>query len=281
MSSLNSGNENENNTETAVTSPKDDVIVITFSKGDENEPTDSTPIVPDVSDTNTTDTLPVDSSAETQTEPPVTGPSGPVLAPPAVSSDPCTYFDDAVFIGDSVSLKLSYYAMNGSLGSPIFLTRGSYSMCHAAWNTMYLNYQGQDMTPEDALAATGAKKVFIMLGMNDIGAYGIDKTIEHWEMVIGRIKEKCPDLEIFIQSCTPICAGGERGSLTNANMDSFNARLKTFAVEHGCHFLDIAPYMKDANGALVSAYCSDGYVHLTDEGVEVWVKVLKDFAVNR
>ena len=36
-----------------------------------------------------------------------------------------SWFDDAVFVGDSVTLKLSYYADNGSLGKAEFLCAGS------------------------------------------------------------------------------------------------------------------------------------------------------------
>lgn len=36
----------------------------------------------------------------------------------------------------------------------------------------------------------GSKKVFIMFGMNDIGLYGIDDTIENMKTLTSRIKEK-------------------------------------------------------------------------------------------
>ena len=38
--------------------------------------------------------------------------------------------------------------------------------------------------------------------------------------------------------------------------------------------------MKDANGGLKAAYCSDQYVHLTSEGAAAWVKVLKVYSEN-
>lgn len=205
-------------------------------------------------------------------------PRAPLLQPPEMPENPTTFYDDAAFIGDSVSVMLSWYAANGELGSPLFLTRESYSMAHAAWGTMLVQYDGREMPPEDALSESGVNKVFIMLGMNDVAVYGIEKTIEHWNIVIPRIREKCPDIEIYIQSCTPIWTGGEVGALNNIHMDEFNLRLKELADEYGYPFVDIAPYMKDSTGGLASVYCSDGYVHLTNAGASAWVRVLLAYA---
>lgn len=203
----------------------------------------------------------------------------PVLSPPEVFSGPAEFFNDAVFVGDSVSLKLSYYAAtNGSLGSAQFLVRGSYSLFHAVNGTMRMTYRGQEMHLEDAIAATGASKVFLMLGMNDIGAYGINKTMDNWEILLGRIRAALPDVEIYIQSMTPVWTGGEKGGLNNHNADLYNQRLKTFAETNGCRYVDVASYMKDGTGGLATEYCSDSYVHLTDRGAAAWVAVLKDYA---
>lgn len=203
----------------------------------------------------------------------------PVLAPPEASDGDTAFFDDAVFVGDSVSLMLSYYAADtGLLGDAQFLVRGSYSVSHAVNNSMLMLYQGQEMTLPEAIAATGAKKVFIMLGMNDIGAYGIGKTMDNWAIMLQRIREHAPDVKIYIQSMTPVWTGGEKGALNNRNTDRYNDRLITFAEENDCTYIDIASYMKDSTGGLALGYCSDEYVHLSRAGADTWIKVLKAFA---
>ena len=202
----------------------------------------------------------------------------PVMAPPATARVDASFFDDAVFIGDSVTLKLSYYAVSsGKLGKAQFLTRGSYGVAHAVMDTMLLTYQGQDMKVEDAINATGATKVFLMMGMNDIGLYGVDGTIENWGKLIERIKKNCPNVTVYIQSMTPIWTGGEIGDLNNANMDAYNARLEVFAKNEGVDFIDVAPYMKDSTGGMATRYCSDNYVHVTDQGAAAWIRVLKAY----
>lgn len=195
-----------------------------------------------------------------------------------VTDDLTAFFSDAAFIGDSVTLALRNYNLTtGALGNATFLCQGSYSVGHAVNNTMYLSYQGQNMTPQDALAACGAKKVFILLGMNDIALYGIDKSIENWGKMVENIKAKNPDIQIFVQSGTPIYTAGQIYDLTNANMDKYNDKLKAFAAEKGLFYVDVATPMKDSSNGLAEKYCSDKYVHLTAAGCELWVSVLKDF----
>ncbi len=213
------------------------------------------------------------------TEPPAVGTDVP--APPASNGDYSALADflsDAAFIGDSVTLKLrNYHMATGYMGGVTFLCQGSYSVAHAVNDSMYLSYQGQDMTPQDALAACGAKKVFIQLGMNDIALWGIDSTISSWAKLVANIRAKNPDIAIYIQSGTPIYAAGQIGDLNNKNMDAYNARLEEFANANGCHFINLAPYFKDSSNGLAEAYCSDQYVHFTDSACKLWLDLIKDY----
>lgn len=198
--------------------------------------------------------------------------------PPSQSGEVMHFFDDAAFIGDSVALKLQHFqAEYGTFGTATFFTTVSYSVNHAVNNTLFLIYQGREMTPEDALAACGAKKVFIQLGMNDIALVGIDGTIANWGVMLGRIREKNPDIEVYIQSGTPIYIGGEKGGLNNTNMDRYNERLKVFAEENGCHFIDIATVMKNEQGGLKAEFSLDHYVHVNYTACDAWAQVLKEY----
>lgn len=202
-----------------------------------------------------------------------------VLAPPESFDGPSEYYNNAAFIGDSVSLKLSYYAQSsGELGSALFLVSGSYGVGHAVDDTMMLVYQGKEMSPQEALKTSGVDKVFVMLGMNDLGKFGLDITMDYWEKFVANIKEACPEISICIQSMTPVYAGGQTDTLYNEAVDEYNEVLKKFAKEQGLCYMDIASFMKDSEGALASDYCSDNYVHLTDDGASAWTKALKAYA---
>ena len=205
-------------------------------------------------------------------------PSEPTSGPVETS-----FYDDAVFIGDSVSLRLDMYcqAHQGALGKAQFLTAGSLGSGNAlekvTSDSVHPYYQGEHMSVEDGVKASGAKKVFIMLGMNDVGLYGVEDSVKNMETLTGRILEKNPDAEIYLQSMTPMLTGHERKVLNNENLDKYNAGLKELAKEKGYHFADVASVMKQEDGSLKPEYCSDPEgmgIHFTDAGAEAWIDYL-------
>lgn len=197
-----------------------------------------------------------------------------------------SWFDDAVFVGDSVTLKLSYYAdeNEGALGNAQFVCAGSLGYTNAQWDiddplAVHPVYKGQTVLAENCTVVTGATKVFIMLGMNDIGLYGIDATVESADALIGKILSHTPDAEIYIQSTTPIIMGKEVGDLNNENIRAFDERLSAYADEHGYRYLDLYHQLCDDDGYLREEYCSDIEamgIHFTPAACEIWIDYLKN-----
>lgn len=198
-----------------------------------------------------------------------------------------SYFDDAAFVGDSVSLKLNYYnASTNELGNAKFFTSGSLGAANALWEvsgeSVHPSYQGTKSLVEDCVSLSGAKKVFIMLGMNDIGLYSKEESIENYKELVGNILEKSPDAVIFIQSMTPITAGSN-SSLSNDSIREYNGMLLDMCEEMGWYYLDVASVLYNSDGSLEEAYCSDAEsmgMHFTNEGCLKWIDYLKTHAIN-
>ncbi len=198
------------------------------------------------------------------------------------------FFDDAVFVGDSVSLGLRNYVTsrrkggNECLGSAQFLVAGSMGYCNSSGKigsegSIHPKYKGKEVTIEDGVALTGAKKVFIMLGLNDFCAYSLDVSMKNVKKTIDRIKEKNPGVKIYIQSVTPVIKSKERGRFNNESINAFNDALRKTADECGCEFVDIAPIMKNSEGCFRDDYCSDPDaqgVHMNSAGSKAWVEYL-------
>ncbi len=194
-----------------------------------------------------------------------------------------SWFDDAVFVGDSVTLKLSYYSDNGSLGNAKFLCAGSLGWGNALWDlyqegNVHPSLYGTKYTVDEGIRASGQKKVFIMLGMNDIGLYGIDGSVENMKTLIGRILEKSPDVQIYIESVTPMLYNMQRSQLNNTTIPQFNSRLRQICSERGFYYMDIYSVVQDGYGNLDPSNCSDPTgmgIHFTDAGCSKWVNYLK------
>lgn len=212
--------------------------------------------------------------------------SVPGAVPATEKVDP-SYFDDAVFVGDSVSLKLKYYEADADeLGDAQFLTEGSLSanqllMPLDSAGTIHVKYKGVKMNLDDAIEKTGASKMYIMLGMNDIGL-GLDFGIENYTKVLDSVTKRCPDITVIVQSVTPCVFPEGYKAINNEKIQEYNKLLIKLCEEKGYYFVDVASVMYGDNGCLKKEYCSDPEnmgMHFTNEGCKAWVDYLMTHAV--
>lgn len=207
---------------------------------------------------------------------------------PLCEEVPVSHFDDAVFIGDSVSVWLQYYGTaTKALGNAKFLCAGSLSSTNALGpvtdSSVHPSYQGKKMTVEDGVASTGAQKVYIMLGINNI-SFGLERSTGDMVTLINRILAKSPDVTIFIQSVTPMSPKSNilsRG-LNNDTIIAYNERMQELCEENGWYFVNVAEVFRDAEGYLPAQYCSDYEgmgIHFNNAAAKNWVAYLKTHAL--
>lgn len=204
-----------------------------------------------------------------------------------------SYLDDAVFIGDSVSLKLKNYVTiqrktnPGFFGKAQFLAAGSMGSGNALQplsdSSIHPAYNGKKALLEDSVAAMGAKKVYIMLGTNDIALYGVDGAVKNMTKLLANIKAKSPDVRIFVQSSTPMVKAKQMTKLNNANLQAYDNALSKMCKENGYYFVDVASAMRDKEGNLPLDYCSDPDnlgIHFTDKACEIWIDYILTHTVK-
>lgn len=199
-----------------------------------------------------------------------------------------SWFDDAVFVGDSVSVKLTMYESSvDRLGKAQFLTAGSLSATNALWDvsdkSVHPKYKGKKQKIEDSISQMkNVKKVYIMLGMNDINAVGINNGIKNFEKLCNKILEKSPNVHIYVQSVTPLIEGSKssvakEGKLNNKTIYEYNKKLAELAQKRGWYFINVSEVMYDDAGYLKKEYCGDPDgmgLHFTGAGCKVWIDYL-------
>ena len=201
-----------------------------------------------------------------------------------------SFFNSTLFVGDSVTLKLERYVREqrkddpdllgtakffcaGSLGSGNLLQKVSEKSNHPS-------LKGKKMLLEDAVATAKAKKVYIMLGMNDLAVYGIDGSVENMLKLIRRVRKKSPKVKVFVESATPRVKGKDQKTLNNANLEKYNRQLCKALEDSGLsglYFVDVASVLRGKDGTLPMDYCSDPEgqgIHFTDEACEIWIDYL-------
>ncbi len=196
-----------------------------------------------------------------------------------------SYFNDAVFIGDSVSMALSFYNMATScFGDATFLTSGSLSAGNALWaldnpKSVHPTFRGQKVTLADGVAMSGKKKVYLMLGVNEIGWATPAQCLESLKAVVDTILAKTPDAQFYMQSVTPLSY--DRGHLTMKGVNEYNSLLSELCKERGWYYIDVASVFKNEKGYLIPEYCSDLHdmgIHFNNEACKIWADYLYNHA---
>lgn len=211
----------------------------------------------------------------------------PATEVPASSEADASFLNDAVFVGDSVTLKLKNFVTYRRKANPEyfgkagFLAAGSMGSGNAlqplSSGSIHPLYNGEKSLLEDSAAAMGAKKIYLMLGINDIALYGIEDSAENLEKLALRFLAKQPDAVLYIQSATPIIRAKQRNFWNNENLDRYNYKVSEICKKHEWNYLDIASVMRESDGSLKPEYCSDPNIlgiHFTDRACDVWIQYI-------
>lgn len=211
--------------------------------------------------------------------------SQPKRLPPEVDMEsPCTYFDKAALVGDSISYMMMQWESKGNyLGDLLFFARGGTGMSGFVKRVKNIYYQGRETNLEDAIALSGVERAYFLIGSNDIASdTERDEFFDHWDTMRGWILEKSPDVEIVIISNIPQYAGekdSQNGFFTqyNSRIAEYNAKIREYCQENGCMYLDLCYYIEDHCGRMAGIYNQDGY-HMNEAGCMTWMKILRYYA---
>ncbi len=201
-------------------------------------------------------------------------PWAPVAETPAAED---TYFTDAAFLGDSRTE--GFYLYSG-------LKEGSYF--YAVGATVESVFSKRAWGPEnakipllDALAAAeDCARIYVMLGVNELGWAKVDIFREQYAKVISRLREDHPDAEVVLQSILPVSARQEakKTYVNNARILEYNDAIMALAEEMDCAYVNVAEAVMGEDGCLRSELTSDG-VHLNIKGCKIWLEYLKTHTV--
>lgn len=206
------------------------------------------------------------------------------MVPEVDLETPCTFYDNALLAGDSITLMLfQLESKEDYLGNLLILGRNGTSLIGMVRRFKNLYYQGAEMNLEDIIAKSGVERIYILLGSNDIACP--DNRVsyfDNWDIMLSRIQEKSPGTEVVVISNTPRCkdimddlAIGVEAY--NAMVKEDNAKLEQYCKERGCPYLNLAYYIEDHCGDMAMQYNRDGY-HMNDLGCMQWVKLMRYYA---
>lgn len=197
---------------------------------------------------------------------------------PESAQAPEDWFDDAVFIGDSRTDGLILYS--GIKGADALSYKGL-MVSELEDKTVKFTISGVKGTVMGELAKKDYQKVYIMLGINELGWYNDQGFYDTYAQEVDRVRELQPDAQIYLQSLLPVTAekSSSHAYFTNENVDRYNALIQQLAEEKQVYYLDVASVFRDENGALPADYSTDG-IHLKRDYYKLWLEYLQNHVVE-
>ena len=171
--------------------------------------------------------------------------------------------ENIVFIGNSITNMHEWWEAFGS--NHKIVNRG-------VWGT-FINETVDNI---EAIAVGKPKKVFFMVGTNDLGKNGsrnIDDIIASTRIMVQRLKKVSPATEIYIQGILPSVYNRELNQLIETN-----ERLKALCHNAGITYIDLWEDLF----SLTTDYTHtlDG-LHLKASGYDIWTKKIEEYVGSK
>ena len=196
---------------------------------------------------------------------------------PASAEVDNSWFDDALFIGDSITEGIKAYNL---LGNATVVSNVGISLYNVATKECINTGDGTRITIPQAVAQYPNKtKISIQLGVNGMGMT-IDQFKQAYSGFIDIIRKSHPNASIYLVSIFPISEqkfynSGYSKSITNAKIDEFNNAIMEVAVDKDAHFLYVAECIKQPDGSLDAEVTGDG-MHIGPAYYERWFQYMRE-----
>lgn len=188
-----------------------------------------------------------------------------------------SYFDDAAFIGDSRVVGIKLYA---GIQNAAFYCKEGLTVYNMFDEPLEVSATTKE-TLENALSQNQYKKIYLEIGINEIGIGTIDSFMEEYRHAVEHIRELQPDAAIFL--CGIMHVKKEKSEsdpiFSNENISQRNERISELADNKSIFYVDINELVVDKDGNLLPEYTYDE-VHLLGKYYSLLSDCLLEHAVE-
>ena len=204
-----------------------------------------------------------------------------VIRQPSCGQVDLSYFADAAFLGDSLTVGFSDYQINLD-GALICGYTGVGPDAIVNRSAVKSPTRGQEVAL-DVLAAAQPKKLYILLGTNTLTTLGAaDRFLAYYGQMLDELRQTLgEDCIIYVQSIPPVrpAAAEKKPGLASDVLRGVNEQLAQLAASKGCVYLDLWEAMADGEGNLKEMIAAPDGVHLSaGNGYGAWVTYLRNHA---
>jgi hypothetical protein len=184
-----------------------------------------------------------------------------------------SYFDDALFIGDSRTVGLRDYTD---------LSEHADFCCETSltiYGVMGESYPGIG-TVKEALAKKTYGKIYLMVGINELGRGTTEDFLSKYTQVVDEIHELAPEAKIIVQAVMRVSAKKDESDalFNNSNINARNNAIATLADNEHIFYIDMNEAVCDEDGNLIGDYTFD-QIHLLGMYNDLWKQFLLNHGV--
>lgn len=206
--------------------------------------------------------------------PPVTESS--TEAPPAETLPPTDTsvpvdLSTSLFIGDSRTEGLKEY---GGLEEAEFFANSGMSSFNLLSTNLTVK-DGSKKTLEELLSQHSYERIYLMLGINELG-YPPSSVTKKYASIVDWIHQLQPQARIILEANLHVTKKKSDSDPVygNGKIDSLNQAIYQMAVEKGCGYIDVNSLFDDGQGNLDSKYSVDN-AHIMGKHYTVWAEWLR------
>ena len=179
------------------------------------------------------------------------------------------YFDDALLIGDSRVTGIQFYSGWDNITYYAESGMTIYRMfdCKAA------KEDGRTLTIEEALQERSFGKIYLEIGINEMGTGTVDSFMEAYEDAVNHLRKLQPEAIIYVCGIMYVKQARSESDpiFNNPNIQARNDRISQLADGEHIFYLDINEVMADETGSLNPDYTWDE-VHLLGKYNILWLE---------
>lgn len=186
------------------------------------------------------------------------------------------YFNDAVFIGDS---RIDDFGIFSGLSKTRFYAATGLNV-DSIFKKEIVKINGEKYTVPDALKKEKFKKVYVKLGINELGWEYPDIFIKDYINLLNTIKKTQPDAVVYVMGIINVSEKKSNADavVNNKRIAEYNALIYQMTLEQGVHYLNVNEVLTDENGYLYADASTDG-IHPNKKYCQVWLDFLKTHTV--
>lgn len=190
---------------------------------------------------------------------------------------PTSYFDDALFVGDSITYGMQVY---NTMSNATIIAHTGINPETILTKEVIRTDEGT-VTVLDAMKKHSPGKIYIMLGANGVAFLSKDKMMEFYAKFLDQVKAQHPDSIIYVQSILPVTAEKSKDErYSNQRITEYNLALMELTKEKQVYYVNVAEAFQDENGALPTEASPKDGMHFGPEYYAKWFDYLKTHTVE-